>query len=98
MGLRLVGRNDADRGAAPVGVRDVEAEARRRLSLLGYERHRARSLATGIEMPREVHIQHLQIMAIALALSSLDSIPDDYRSDVYWPVDPAQRGSTVRLR
>lgn len=85
MGLRLVGKDDADRGEAPVGVRDVEAEARRRLSVLGHERYRARSLATGIDMPREIHIKHLQIMAIALALSSLESIPDDYRSDVYWP-------------
>ncbi|PYE34685.1 hypothetical protein C8J35_10387 [Rhizobium sp. PP-F2F-G38] len=86
MGLRLVGKDDADRGEAPAGARDVEAEARRRLSLLGHERHRVRSLATGIDMPREVHIKHLQIMAIALALSSLETIPDDYQSDAYWPM------------
>ncbi|SER90516.1 hypothetical protein [Rhizobium sp. NFR03] len=86
MGLRLVSNRDAEYGKAPVGIRDVEAEARRRLSGLDYEHHRTRALATGIDMPREIHIKHLQIMAIALALSRLESIPEDYCSDIYWPM------------
>ncbi|KQS65257.1 hypothetical protein ASG39_08360 [Rhizobium sp. Leaf371] len=85
MGLRLVTSAAEDRDDAPVGIADVNAEARRRLSALGYDRHRARVLATGIDMPRDIHIRHLQIMAIALALGSLETIPDDYRSDAYWP-------------
>lgn len=85
MKLRLVWSDVADEAAGPVGVRDVQAEACRRLSALDYDRHHARSLATGIDMPREIHILHLQITAIALALCSLETIPDDYRSDVYWP-------------
>ncbi|KQR77873.1 hypothetical protein [Rhizobium sp. Leaf341] len=85
MGLRLVRDDAGDRVEAPIGMGHVHAEARRRIVALGYDRHRARALATGSDMPRDIHIKHLQIMAVAMALCSLETIPEDYRSEMYWP-------------
>jgi hypothetical protein len=82
MGLRLV-RNDVGESVG-ITVRDVEAEARRRISDLGYEGHRARERATGIPMPTSVKVRQLQIAAIAMAIAALDDIPGDFRADIYW--------------
>ena len=93
MGLRLVTDEASGQGTPvavaasqrlPITVRDVDAEARRRLAALGLQRHHDRARATGRAVPRDVRIRELQIMAIALAFANLDPIPDDYRSDLYW--------------
>ena len=70
---------------AASGARAVLAEAERRLRAAGYERLRARALATGVEMPKEMKYLHMQIDFVAKTLSSLDVVPDDFRADRYWP-------------
>jgi hypothetical protein len=66
-------------------ARDVRLEAERRLRLLGYDRLRNRERATGSAVPRAVHYLALQITFVAEKLAALPSIPDDFRSDRYWP-------------
>ncbi|PDT13800.1 hypothetical protein CO670_26405 [Rhizobium sp. J15] len=65
---------------------DVRREAARRLSESGYHVSRVREFATGAQMPAALRYLSLQIDFVADALSRLDPIPVDFRSDAYWPV------------
>jgi hypothetical protein len=53
---------------------DVRREAARRISESGYNMSRIREFATGVPM-----------LAPLKYLSLLDPIPEDFRSDGYWP-------------
>ncbi|RYH08618.1 MAG: hypothetical protein EON57_05320 [Alphaproteobacteria bacterium] len=65
---------------------DVRQEAQRRLNNSGYSRHRARALATGTDMPEcFVHFA-LQVNFVVDKLTALKPIPQDFQSDIYWPV------------
>lgn len=64
---------------------DVDAEARRRIRSSGYEAWQVRQLATGVCMPQAIRYLQMQIAFAADALARLDHIPDDFRSDIYWP-------------
>lgn len=66
-------------------AQDVRGEAERRLRQAGWDRWQARSAATGCAMPRDLHYMAIQIGYVAEALSRLATIPDDFRSDSYWP-------------
>jgi hypothetical protein len=91
MKLRVIegGRGAMQQVAGPdiyfPSARDVRLEAERRLRLLGYDRLRNTERATGSAMPRAVHYLALQITFVADKLTALPSIPDDFRSDRYWP-------------
>lgn len=65
---------------------DVRREAARRLGESGYHLSRVREFATGSPMPAALKYLSLQIEFAAEALSCLDPIPEDFRSDDYWPV------------
>ena len=64
---------------------DVRQEAQRRLNAAGYSRHRARSLATGTDIPESIRHFALQIGFVVEKLTAIKPIPDDFRSDIYWP-------------
>ncbi|OWV86411.1 hypothetical protein ATY78_23420 [Rhizobium sp. R635] len=64
---------------------DVRREAARRLDESGYHISRVREFATGAPMPTALRYLSLQIDFVAEALSRLDPIPLDFRSDAYWP-------------
>ena len=64
---------------------DVRWEAARRLNESGYHLSRVREFATGAPMPAALRYLSLQIDFAAEALSRLDPIPVDFRSDAYWP-------------
>lgn len=72
-------------GAVAPKPTDVRKEASKRLETLGINRLRNRQMATGQAMPREMHYLGLQIDFAAESLAKLDVIPEDYRSDCYWP-------------
>ncbi|RUM25030.1 hypothetical protein EFQ99_15370 [Rhizobium vallis] len=78
-------RPEAGRGPSPD---DVRREAARRLSESGYHLSRVREFATGAPMPGALRYLSLQINFVAEALSRLDPIPVDFRSDAYWPAPP----------
>jgi len=65
---------------------DVRREAARRLGESGYQLSRVREFATGSPMPAALKYLSMQIEFAAEALSRLDPIPEDFRSDGYWPV------------
>lgn len=65
---------------------DVRLEAARRLGASGYHLSRTREFATGTPMPAPLKYLSLQIDFAAEALSRLNPIPEDFRSDGYWPV------------
>ena len=65
---------------------DVRQEAQRRLNASGYTRHRARSLATGAEIPAPIRNYALQVNFVIDTLTALKPIPHDFQSDIYWPV------------
>lgn len=65
---------------------DVRREAARRLGESGYHLSRIREFATGSPMPAALKYLSLQIDFAAEALSRLNPIPEDFRSDSYWPV------------
>lgn len=71
--------------AGPPAAADVHAEARRRIRLSGYDVWCRRALATGVAMPAALRHLKLQIAFSAEVLARLEPIPDDFRSDVYWP-------------
>jgi hypothetical protein len=77
-------RQDVVPGVMP-GVMDVRREAERRLRTAGYEALRNREIATGIPMSRDMSHLCMQIRYVAEALGKLTSIPQDFRSDIYWP-------------
>jgi hypothetical protein len=94
MALRLIegGRVDAaftDADNHVPGRADVSREAERRLQVVGYPKWRNREAATGIPMPREIKYLAMQIGYVAEALSELSIIPQDFRSDIYWPASEA---------
>ncbi|MFS8147023.1 hypothetical protein [Rhizobium sp. BR 249] len=64
---------------------DVRREAARRLDESGCHISRVREFATGTPMPAALRYLSLQIDFVAEALSRLDPIPLDFRSDAYWP-------------
>ena len=63
----------------------VLREADRRIRATGYETWRNREMATGIPIPLEVKYLAMQIGYAAEAIGRLANIPEDFRSDVYWP-------------
>lgn len=69
-------------------VEDVEAEARRRLRSCRLQEWRTREFVTGQPMPSHVKHYALQVEFAAKAISCLSPIPQDFDSDVYWPVAP----------
>jgi hypothetical protein len=69
---------------------DVRLEAQRRLNAAGYTRHRARSLATGADIPDTIKHFALQINFVVDTLTTLKPIPQDFQSDVYWPTLAAE--------
>jgi hypothetical protein len=64
---------------------DVRAEAARRLKAVGYEEWRVREFLTGASMPAALKYLRMQIDFVAETISHLDRIPEDFRSDTYWP-------------
>ena len=82
--LRIVGGTSTEARQWPCRE-DVRLEAQRRLNASGYMRHRARSLATGADMPETIRFYALQISFVADALTALKPIPQDFQSDSYWP-------------
>lgn len=64
---------------------DVRQEAQRRLNASGYNRHRARALATGKDMPEAIHDYALEIALVSEKLIMQKPIPEDYQSNTYWP-------------
>ncbi|MBX4927472.1 hypothetical protein [Rhizobium binae] len=64
---------------------DVRREAVRRLNESGYHPSRIREFVTGAPMPAALRYLSMQIDFAAEALSRLDPIPADFRSDGYWP-------------
>ena len=64
---------------------DVRREAIRRLNESGYHPSRIRASATGAPIPAALRYLSMQIDFAAEALSRLDPIPADFRSDGYWP-------------
>ncbi|ASR08937.1 hypothetical protein [Rhizobium leguminosarum] len=64
---------------------DVRREAARRISESGYHLSRIREFATGVPMLASLKYLSLQIDFAAETLSRLDPIPEDFRSDGYWP-------------
>jgi hypothetical protein len=82
---RAVQINDrAEAGPGP-SREDVRQEANRRLKESGYHPSRIREFATGVPMLASLKYLSLQIDFAAETLSRLDPIPDDFRSDGYWP-------------
>ncbi|PZM09465.1 hypothetical protein [Rhizobium tubonense] len=71
--------------SAGPGVNDVKAEAERRIRASGYEDWRVREFVTGAPMPSGLKYLRMQIDFVAEAISRLDRIPEDFRSDTYWP-------------
>ena len=76
-----------DMAKAPVGPlpADVRKEADRRRDAYGINALRNRQMATGRSMPRDLHYLGLQIDFVAESLCKLLPIPEDFRSDGYWP-------------
>ncbi|SFV31545.1 hypothetical protein SAMN05216456_1374 [Devosia crocina] len=68
-----------------IEVNDVQAEARRRLSVIKLEEWRVREFVTGVPMPDTVRHLALQIDFAAQAIGRLSPIPADFADDVYWP-------------
>jgi hypothetical protein len=71
--------------AAKPALGDVMAEAARRIEASGYEDWRVREFVTGASMPSALKYLRMQIEFVAEALLRLDPIPEDFRSDTYWP-------------
>jgi hypothetical protein len=71
--------------ARPFSKGDVAAEAARRIKASGYDRCRARYLATGEPIPKALQYLKIQIVWVADTLAGLEPIPDDYADDKYWP-------------
>ncbi len=65
---------------------DVHAEASRRIRLTGYDSWLIREFATGATMPHSIRHLQMQIAYAAHALARFAPIPQDFRSDLYWPL------------
>lgn len=88
MKLMLIegGRTQEPASAIPPTASDVHAEASRRIRLTGYDSWRIREFATGSTMPQSIRHLQMQIAYAAHALARLEPVPQDFRSDVYWPL------------
>ena len=87
--LVIEGGRNAARLTAPTvrpTAADVHAEAMRRIGMAGYDTWRIRKFATGAAMPKALRYLQMQIAFAAETLARLERIPDDFRSDVYWPL------------
>ena len=89
MKLMVIEGGRGDR-TVPVSARptaaDVQTEAWRRVRMTGYDAWRVREFATGAAMPKAVRYLQMQITFAAEALARLERIPEDFRSDIYWPL------------
>lgn len=83
--FRVGGNDSAAKGHRWPCRDDVRQEAQRRLNVSGYNRHRARALATGTDMPEAIRHFALQIALVSEKLTLQKPIPEDYQSDVHWP-------------
>ncbi|QRM57395.1 hypothetical protein [Sinorhizobium sp. BG8] len=83
--LRIVAGTDMIDGRVGPTSEDVRREAQRRLSLAGYGTMYARQLATGGRVPNSIAFLRMQIEFVAETLAELEPIPEDFRSDEYWP-------------
>lgn len=63
----------------------VRREASRRRDILGLNRHRVREMAVGVPVPAKLRYLEIQIEFVAECLLNQDDIPEDFRSDKYWP-------------
>jgi hypothetical protein len=88
--FRVVGGNSTVEARRWPCREDVRLEAQRRLNASGYTRHRARSLATGADMPDTIKHFALQINFVVEKLTLLKPIPQDFQSDLYWPTLAAE--------
>jgi hypothetical protein len=88
--FRVVGGSSAVEARRWPCREDVRLEAQRRLNASGYTRHRARSLATGTDIPDPVKHFALQINFVVEKLTLLKPIPQDFQSDIYWPALQAE--------
>lgn len=68
-----------------VDTEDVMLEARRRKSMLHLDEWQLRQFVTDRPVPDHIVQMCRQIDLAAAALIRLAPIPDDYRSDLYWP-------------
>lgn len=75
-------------------AQDVQREAERRLEEMGWQRWQIRNGVTGSAVPRELRYIAMQITFVAEAIARLAVIPQDYRSDAYWPA-PARIVRTI---
>lgn len=88
--IRSNGESRHNASAMVVGRRratadDVHLEAARRIKAIGYEDWRVREFMTGRPMPSSVRFLQMQIAFARDALARLKPIPQDFRSDRYWP-------------
>lgn len=75
-------------------AQDVQREAERRLEEMGWQRWQIRNGVTGCAVPRDLRYLAMQITFVAEAIARLAVIPQDYRSDAYWPA-PARNIRTI---
>ena len=61
------------------------SECLRRKAAAGIEAAKARELAVGEHMPRDLRYLGMQMDFAASAMAALDPIPTDFASDIYWP-------------
>ena len=83
--LRVVGGTSLSDGHPYPTIVDLRREAAQRLQRLGYGQHDARARATGMAIPASLRHLALQYEFVVSTLGALDTIPGDFRSDVYWP-------------
>jgi hypothetical protein len=69
----------------------VVKEGRRRLADIGYDRWATKAKVTGTSVPAAVEYFRLQVDYVVKALLSLETVPEDFQSDIYWPAAPALR-------
>lgn len=86
--FRIVGGTDGDAAYPQPTPDDIKREAMRRLDASGYQQQRVRALATGTDLPPSIRHLALQIEFVAETLSRRAAIPEDFRSDDYWPALP----------
>ena len=83
MRFRIVGGYSAGEARRWPCREDVRQEAQRRLNAAGYTRHRARALATGVDIPEAMRNFALQVGFVVEKLTLLKPIPEDFQSDIY---------------
>ncbi len=74
----------ASENRAPT-LEDITREAERRIAATGMDKWRNREALTGMPVPRETRYLAMQIGYVAEVLGRLAVIPEDFRSDIYWP-------------